>query len=100
MKDIDFTPLENHVLQASFNPAITLHRQRQVLAFGLVTFFCPVAVGIATHSWVWVAVAMMVYVAITIWEKHAYGNAVIAYKSVIRKLKARLDDLESTKPVA
>jgi hypothetical protein len=95
MEDLDLTVVEKHFLEASFDSTVTRRRQRRALLFGLVTLLTPIVVGRATQSWVLVAATMMLYVAISIWEKNAYGNGVLVYKSVIRKLHARLEDSES-----
>lgn len=51
--------------------------------------------GWLQQSWQAILVLSILYIAITIGEKVAYANAVLVYKSLIQKLKARIEDLES-----
>jgi len=39
-------------------------------------------------------VVVFIYLAVTIVEKWAYGNAVLRYKNLIRKLVDRVEELE------
>ena len=98
MESPDFTPIEDRFFRACLDPVATRRRQRQILVFGTPALICPLAVGYFTQSWAWVAGLAMIYIAITIWEKNAYGNGVLVYKSVVRKLQARLEQCESTRP--
>ena len=86
--DPEFTPSEQMVLRACADSARTVRRRRIAIATG-----CSVLVGIGA-AWCFglsrefVLLAFAAYVVGAILERVAYANAVLAYKSVIRKLLA------------
>ena len=89
MTDPEFSTLEQQFVEASARPEITVRRRRTVVvaAFGLVGAII-VAALLPVSRTVFV-IAFAAYVLITLWEKVAYANAVLVYKSVIRKLLVR-----------
>ncbi len=95
MDDLEFTPTEEKFFKACYAPAVTRRRQRRVLMAGLVALISPAVIGFRSQSWPWVAGLMMSYVVLTIWEKNAYGNGVLVYKSVVRKIQSRLEESEA-----
>lgn len=94
MKDLELTPLERRLLDRSDKPEITRRRRTIVIASGLGFAAALVAMALVKRSWQLVLGIALLYIAITVWEKVAYANAVLAYKSVIRKLKKRAEDQE------
>lgn len=95
MKNIDLTPLEQGILQRSSDLAVTRRRRTTVVIAGVVAAATTSVVVWLLQSWRLMLVFFLVYVAVTVFEKVAYANAVLAYKSLIQKLKKRVEELES-----
>lgn len=91
MKNLDLTPLERQILERSDKPEVTRQRRTIVIASGLVFAAVLVAVSLLMRSWQLVLAIALLYIAITLWEKVAYANAVLAYKGLIRKLMRQLE---------
>lgn len=89
MADQEFTPLEQHFVDASERPEVTVRRRRLVIIWTLALIAAVIVAGLLPVSRTFFVVAFAVYVLITLREKVAYANAVLVYKSVIRKLLAR-----------
>lgn len=96
MKNVNLTKLEEEILQRSRDPEVTQRRRRMILVTGVCAAAFLVWAAFARQSWQLVLVVSLVYVAVTMCEKVAYANAVLAYKSVIRKLSERIEELESS----
>lgn len=94
----ELTPLEQQILDRSGNSKVTRQRRTIVVAAGLSFAAALVAMSIVKRSWQFTLGVALLYIAITVWEKVAYANAVLAYKSLIQKLKARTDEQESSQP--
>ena len=88
MTDPEFTPSEQVVLGASADSQRTVRRRRIAIITG-----CSVLAGIGA-AWYFglsrefVLLAFAAYVVGAMLERVAYANAVLAYKSAIRKLLA------------
>ena len=95
MKDLKLTPLEQRILFYSTNSAITHRRRTTVLITGIATAILLAGVAWLKQSWQFVLIVSLIYIVFTVFEKVAYANAVLAYKSLIQKLKNRVDELES-----
>ena len=94
MEDIDLTPLERRIVERASNLGVTRRRRAVVLLAG-VAFACLLVVSaLLMQSWKLVLAISIGYIAITVLEKVAYANAVLAYKGVIQKLKKRLAQAE------
>ncbi len=96
---LGLTETESRILKRSSDAELTRRRMRQVL-LSAVAF----AVLLAVAAWysrslpLVVGVALL-YIAITTWEKLAYGRGVLSYKAIIQKLVRRLSDLDGgTRP--
>lgn len=92
---LDLTDAEQIVFTRSQDPGLTRRRQKQVLLFGLLA--APGAV-LAALTWEnrWaLGLLLGAYVLLTMVEKLAYGNGVLLYKGLIRKLTARVEALEA-----
>ena len=94
MKDDDLTPLEKQILKQSFDLDISRRNRAMVIVSGVTAaaLLCLVAYG--TKSWRFVLIVSFIYVGVTVFEKVAYANAVIAYKGVIQRLCVRIDETE------
>jgi hypothetical protein len=99
MMKCDLTPLERQILDRSGNSHVTRQRRTLVVASGLGFAALLLAMAFVKRSWQFVLVVALVYIAITVWEKVAYANAVLAYKSLIQKLKANLEEGGSSQPL-
>lgn len=95
MDNLELTPLEQRILDASADLDVTRKRRAYVVLFGLVFMAALIAVSLSGRSWSFVLGISLAYIALTVCEKVAYANAVIAYKGLIQKLKKRVDELES-----
>ena len=94
MKNVDLTPLEEQILQRSPDLAATRRRRTAVLTAGVAAAVLLAGVAWLTESWRLVLVASLAYVTVTLVEKVCYANAVLAYKTLIQKLRARVEELE------
>ncbi|MBT3287861.1 MAG: hypothetical protein HN380_10995 [Victivallales bacterium] len=99
MMRCDLTPLERQILDRSGSSDVTRQRRTIVVASGLGFAALLIAMAFAKRSWQSVLVIALLYIAITVWEKVAYANAVLAYKSLIQKLKANLEEGGSSQPL-
>lgn len=95
MKKLDLTPLEQQILSRSDNPDITRRRRATVIAAGISFAAVLIFGSMLMRSWELLLGVALLYIAITILEKVAYANAVLAYKGLIEKLKHRVEELES-----
>jgi len=75
---------------------VTIRRRRMVFIMGLVAagaFWYLFAVLDSASLALFV---VLLYLVITVLEKWAYANAVLGYKSLIRKLANRVEELEQS----
>jgi hypothetical protein len=98
MSDLQLTPLEQHILDASSKPEITHRRKRVVIVSASVLIAVIIGAALLPVSRTFFVVAFAAYVLITLAEKVAYANAVLGYKSLIRKLVARTSPPHDTAP--
>lgn len=92
---LDLTPIEQQILERSEKPEITRRRRTMVVVSGSCFAAILVAVSLIRRSWEFTLVIAVLYIAVTVFEKVAYANAVLAYKSLIRKLKEQVSTKES-----
>jgi len=94
MKDDDLTPLERQILKQSSDLDVTRRHRTTIIVSAVIaaTLLCLVAYG--TKSWRFVLIVSLIYVGVTLFEKVAYANAVIAYKSLIQRLWVWIDEGE------
>jgi len=97
MKNMDLTPLEQHILRRSSDLAITRRRRTAVVVTGIGATILLGAVAWLVRSWQFVLVISLAYIACTVFEKIAYANAILAYKSLIQKLTKQVEELEREK---
>ena len=91
MRAVHLTPLEQDILRRSSDLEVTRRRIRMLYVFSPMTPIALFLLGWMTQSWVWVAAYGAVYAVLTALEKVAYGKAVLAYKSLIQKLRSGPD---------
>lgn len=94
MENIDLTALEEYILERSADRQVTRRRRASVIISGLCFAALLIAFAIAQRSWIVLLSVALFYIAMTVWEKVSYANAVLAYKSVVQKLKKRVEELE------
>ena len=95
MNDLKLNPLEQHILEQSGNLNVTQRRKSIILVTGIGIIGLLVSVANINRSWKFVLSISIVYIVVTAWEKVAYANAVLGYKSLIQKLMKRVNELES-----
>jgi hypothetical protein len=91
---LELSPLERSFLERSEDTSVTKRRNRLALVTGgfLIASFCVAA--LVSQSLVFVVVVAVVYMFASIFERVAYGNAVLVYKRLIQKLSQRVAMLE------
>jgi hypothetical protein len=103
MEDRDVTMLtedEQRALDLSFQPGLTEKRMRNIAInffLGLIALVLFAAYRIGLEWISGVAAAILVVSAI---EKVSYSRAMLHYKSLVRKLVHRVEQLEGTNPTA
>ncbi len=89
------TELERRFLAGCSDEALTRRRMRWVVLMAAVFGLLLVAAAWASRSWQMVLAVSLLYLLITVWEKLGYGRGVLIYKSLVRKLAARVEQLEA-----
>ncbi len=95
MNNLDLTPLEQRILQRSSDLAITRRRRTIVVISGITAATLLAVIALVDRSWQFVLSVSLLYIAGTVFEKVAYANAVLAYKSLIQKLEKHVEELQS-----
>jgi hypothetical protein len=95
VKDIGLTPIEAKILKRSSDLAVTRRRRTTCVLSGIVTAVVCAGVAWKTQSWQLVLILTLIYMAGVGVERFAYAAAVLAYKSLVQKLKARIEELEA-----
>ena len=91
---------EQRVLDLSFQPGLTERRMRNILinfflALTALVLFVAYRIGVIWMSGV--AAAILIVSAV---EKVSYARAMLDYKSLVRKLVHRVEELEGSPPTA
>ena len=94
IRKLGLTETESRILKRCSDAEATRQRMRQVLV--VATAFAALLAALAWYSQSMPLVlgVALLYVAITTWEKLAYGRGVLSYKAIITKLLRRLRDLD------
>ena len=92
---LGLTETESQVLKRSADAEVTRRRMRQVLAAAVLFAALLAAMAWYTRSLAMVVAVSLLYIAVTTWEKLAYGRGVLTYKAIISKLVRRLGDLDT-----
>ena len=95
MDQIALTAIEKRIMDNSHDIAKTKRRIKTVIIAGLMSLALTCYVAFVLKSSGILALMLIVYLIVTMIEKVGYGNAVIIYKGLIQKLRARIDELES-----
>ncbi len=98
MEKLELTPVENEVLRRSGDLEITRKRRRLVVIsgslFAAILFFGT----LFSQRWQVPLAVGLLYIGMTVFEKIAYANAVMAYKTLIQKMQGRIEALEAGAP--
>lgn len=95
MQELDLTPLEARIYRASDNLEATRQRRRTVLVTGSIFALVLLVGTLMVRRWEVPLAVGLFYIGITVVEKLAYANAVIGYKTLVQKLRRRIEELES-----
>lgn len=95
MEDLQLTPVETYIYQASGNLEVTRRRRRMVFISGSLFAGLLLAGTLMVQRWEVPLAVGLLYIGMTVVEKIAYANAILNYKSVIQKLDRRITDLQS-----
>ena len=94
MDNINLTSLEKKIIEQSADLDITRKRKKVVVFTGVIAAIVFVGGSYLIRSWQFILFAALVYLLVTVFEKVMYSNAVLVYKSLIQKLKKRVEELE------
>lgn len=97
MYGFDLRPIEKRILEQSSDLDATRKRKKIVMLIELVAAIFLAAVACIVRSWQLILLAALAYIFVTVFEKMAYSDAILAYKGLIQKLKRRIEELESKK---
>ena len=92
---LGLTETESRILKRCADADVTRRRMRQVLAAAILFAALLVAMAWYSRSLAMVLGVALLYIAVTTWEKLAYGRGVLTYKAIITKLVRRLGDLDT-----
>lgn len=92
---LGLTDTESRFLKRCSDSEVTRRRMRQVLAAAVLFAALLVAMAWYSRSLAMVLAVSLLYIAVTTWEKLAYGRGVLTYKAIVGKLVRRLGDLDS-----
>lgn len=93
---LGLTGEEADVLRRCADSEVSRRRIRQVILLALLFGALLLVVGLLLRSWPFLLAVGLLYVGITAFEKVAYGRAVLLYKSLVRKLVKRVEELEES----
>lgn len=94
MEELNFTPVEAHIYNASGNLEITRRRRKMVLITGSLFALALLIGTLMVQRWEVPLAVGLLYIGMTVVEKLAYANAVMSYKTVIQKLDRRIRELD------
>ncbi len=94
IRKLGLTETESRILKRCTDAELTRRRMRQALVAAAVFAALLIAVGWVSRSLPVVLAVALLYIAVTTWEKLAYGRGVLSYKAIITKLVRRLGELD------
>ncbi len=94
IRKLGLTETESHILKRCTDAEETRRRMRQVLIVASVFAALLIVVARYSGSMPLVLAVALLYIAVTTWEKLAYGRGVLSYKAIISKLVRRLGELD------
>ena len=92
--DLDLTDTERFLLQRSADLAITRRRARLVIVSAALLIAALIVAAPLTQSWQLLLFFAAAYIAMTAWERLGYARTILAYKGLVQKLAARIDQLD------
>jgi hypothetical protein len=90
----DLTVTERLLLERSFDTALTRRRVRLVVVSAVLLTAALIVLSPLVRSWRFLLFFAVAYILVTAWERVAYARTILAYKSLIRKLVGRIEELE------
>lgn len=91
----DLTVTERLLLERSFDTALTRRRVRLVVVSAVVLAGALIVLSPLVQSWRFLLFFAVAYILVTAWERVAYARTILAYKSLIRKLAGRIEEVEA-----
>ena len=92
--DLDLTDTERFLVERSADLAITRRRVRLVIISAALLIGAIIVAAPLTQSWQLLLFFAVAYIAMTAWERLGYARTIVAYKGLIQKLAARIEELE------
>lgn len=95
LPDMDLVPMERLLLERSFDTDITRRRMRMIVVSAVLLAGALIVLSPLIESWTFLLFFAVAYIAVTTWERLGYARTILTYKALIRKLAARVDELEA-----
>ncbi len=92
--DLDLTDTERFLVERSADLAITRRRVRLVIISAALLIGAIIVAAPLTQSWQLLLFFAVAYIAMTAWERLGYARTIAAYKGLIQKRAARIEELE------
>lgn len=89
------TVTERLLLERSFDTTLTRRRVRLVVVSAVVLAAALIVLSPLVQSWRFLLFFAVAYILVTAWERVAYARTILAYKSLIRKLARRIEEMEA-----
>lgn len=93
-EQLELNAIDKLLLERSSDTDLTRRRLRAVIVSAILLIAALVVAALLTRSWELLLFFAVAYVATTAWERVAYARTILAYKGLIQKLAARVDELE------
>ncbi len=93
-QNLDLTNTEWFLVERSADLAITRRRVRLVIISAALLIGVIIVAAPLTQSWQLLLFFAVAYIAMTAWERLGYARTIVAYKGLIQKLAARIEQLE------
>ena len=93
--NLRLTVAEKMLLERSSDLKITRRRVRLVVISGLLLAAALVVTAPLMESWRFLLFFAVAYILVTTWERVGYARTILAYKSLVQKLAARVATLET-----
>ena len=94
------TVTEQLLLERSFDTSLTRRRVRLVVLSAVILTAALIVLSPLVQSWRLLLFFSVAYILVTAWERVAYARTILAYKSLIRKLAGRIEELEGVSGVS
>ena len=97
MKKLSLTPPEAHCLALSARPEMVRRRRTMGILSGFMFAGVTVVAGVTTQSWKLLTAMAVGYIVLANFERLMNASALLAHKSLIRKLVQHIQELECEK---